>query len=132
MAYLQGLSAFATYFGMGFGFVLLYVVLYLHLTPHRELALIRAGNLAASVALAGALLGFALPLAGALRAAVSALDLALWAGIALLAQGVAYLLVRVLLPRFPDRIAQGELSAAVLSATAHISVGLVNAAAMSY
>lgn len=132
MAYLQGLSAFATYFGMGFGFVLLYVVLYLHLTPHRELALIREGNLAASVALAGALLGFALPLAAALREAVSALDLALWAGIALLAQGVAYLLVRLLLPRFPDRIANAELSAAVLSATVHVSVGLVNAAAMSY
>lgn len=132
MAYLQGLSAFATYFGMGFGFVLLYVVLYLHLTPHRELALIREGNLAASVALAGALLGFALPLAAALREAVSALDLALWAGIALLAQGVAYLLVRLLLPRFPDRIAHAELSAAVLSATVHVSVGLVNAAAMSY
>lgn len=132
MAYLQGLSAFATYFGMGLGFVLLYVVLYLHVTPHRELALIREGNLAASIALAGALLGFALPLAGALRAAVSALDLALWAGIALVAQGGAYLLVRLLLPRFPQRIAQTEVSAAVLSATVHVSVGLVNAAAMSY
>lgn len=132
MEYLQGLSAFASFFATGLGFVLLYVVLYLYLTPHRELTLIRQGNVAASVALAGSLLGFALPLASALGSALNAVDLTIWAGIALLAQAAAYVVTRLLLPAFPERIVRGEVSAAVLSAALHLSVGLVNAAAMSY
>lgn len=132
MDYLQGFSAFATYFSVGLGFVLLYVVLYLHATPHRELALIREGNVAAAIALAGALLGFALPLSSALRGATSVFDLVMWAGIALVAQMAAYVLVRLLLRGFPARIARGDHAAAVLSAVIHVSVGLVNAAAMSY
>ncbi|RZA18530.1 MAG: DUF350 domain-containing protein [Lysobacteraceae bacterium] len=132
MEYLQGLANFAAYFSVGIGFVLLYVVLYVYATPHRELALIREGNVAAAIALAGALLGFALPLSSALRVAVDVFDLGVWAGVALLAQAAAYGLVRWLLDRFPQRIDRGELAAAVLSAVIHVSVGLVNSAAMSY
>ena len=35
MQYLQGLAAFALYFGMGVGFVALFLSAYLWLTPHR-------------------------------------------------------------------------------------------------
>lgn len=132
MPYLQGLPAFAGYFAVGLGFVALYLALYLHLTPHRELALIRAGNLAASTALSGALAGFCLPLASAMAHSVALLDLAVWGAIALVAQAAAYGLTRLLLPAFPARIERGEQSAAVLSATLHLGVGLLNAAAMVY
>ena len=76
---MPGLTEFAIYFGMGLGFMLLYVVLYLHATPHREITLIRGDNLPAAVVLAGALLGFALPLASALSTASALLDVAAWA-----------------------------------------------------
>ncbi|RDZ26130.1 DUF350 domain-containing protein [Lysobacter silvisoli] len=132
MTYLQGLPAFAGYFAIGLGYVALFLALYLQLTPHRELQLIRDGNLAAATALAGALLGFCLPLASAMAHSVSTLDLALWGAVALLAQAIAHGLVRWLLPGFPARIERGEQSAAVLSATLHLSVGLINAAAMTY
>jgi putative membrane protein len=132
MHYLQGLSAFAGFFAMGLGCLFAYVLAYLYLTPQRELALIREGNIAAAVALAGATLGFALPLASALASAVNTLDLATWAVIGALGQGAAYLAVRLLLPAFPARITRGELAAALLSASLHIGVGLINAAAMSY
>ena len=56
---MPGLVEFATYFGMGLGFMALYVVLYLYATPHREITLIRGDNLPAAVVLAGAVLGFA-------------------------------------------------------------------------
>ena len=39
MSYLQGLPAFAGYFGVGLGFVALFLALYLQFTPHRELRL---------------------------------------------------------------------------------------------
>ena len=132
MHFAQGLADFATYFGMGLGFMVLYVVLYLYATPHREITLIRGDNLPAAVVLAGALLGFALPLASALRTASGLLDVAAWAFMALVAQLVAYALVALLLKDFSKRINRGEMAAAVLAGSIHLGVGLINSAAMSF
>jgi putative membrane protein len=132
MQYLQGLPAFALYFGMGVGFVALFLSAYVWLTPHREIALIRAGNVAAALALAGALIGYCLPLASALAHSVAPADLALWALIALVAQFVAYGLTRALLPGYPGRIEAGDLAAAIVSTSLHVGIGLINAAAMSF
>ena len=129
---MPGLVDFGIYFGMGLGFMLLYLLLYLYATPHREITLIRGDNLPAAVVLAGALLGFALPLANALRVASGVLGVAAWAVIALVAQLAAYAMVAVLLKDFPKRINRGEMAAAVLAAAIHVSVGLVNSAAMNY
>ena len=132
MHFSQGLADFAIYFGMGLGFMVLYVVLYLYATPHREITLIRGDNLPAAVVLAGALLGFVLPLASALRVADGLLDVAAWAFMALIAQLAAYALVALLLKDFSRRINRGEMAAAVLAAAIHVGVGLLNSAAMSF
>ena len=132
MHFAQGLADFATYFGIGLGFMLLYVVLYLYATPHREITLIRGDNLPAAVVLAGALLGFAVPLASALRVANGLLDVAAWAFMALIAQLAAYALVALLLKDFSRRINRGEMAAAVLAGSIHLAVGLINSAAMSF
>ena len=129
---MPGLVEFATYFGMGLGFMALYVVLYMYATPHREITLIRGDNLPAAVVLAGALLGFALPLASALRIGGGVIDVAAWASIALFAQLAAYALVALLLRDFSKRINRGEMAAAVMAATIHLGVGLLNSAAMSF
>ena len=129
---MQALPEFAAYFGMGVGFMLLYVVLYLYVTPHREITLIRGDNLPAAVVLAGAVLGFALPLASALRVASGIADVAAWAFIALVAQLAAYALIALLLKDFSRRINRGEMAAAVLAAAIHVGIGLVNSAAMSF
>ena len=112
--------------------MVLYVVLYLYATPHREITLIRGDNLPAAVVLAGALLGFALPLASALRIAGGLLDVAAWAFMALIAQLAAYALVALLLKDFSKRINRGEMAAAVLAASIHLGVGIINSAAMSF
>ena len=132
MHFAQGLADFATDFGIGLGFMLLYVVLYLYATPHREITLIRGDNLPAAVVLAGALLGFAVPLASALRVANGLLDVAAWAFMALVAQLAAYALVALLLKDFSKRINRGEMAAAVLAGSIHLGVGLINSAAMSF
>ena len=132
MHFAQGLADFATYFGIGLGFMVLYVVLYLYATPHREITLIRGDNLPAAVVLAGALLGFAVPLASALRVANGLLDVAAWAFMALVAQLAAYALVALLLKDFSKRINRGEMAAAVLAGSIHLGVGLINSAAMSF
>ena len=73
-----------------------------------------------------------MPLAGALRIANGVLDVAAWAFIALVAQLAAYAVVALLLKNFTKRINRGEMAAAVLAAATHVSVGLVNSAAMNY
>jgi putative membrane protein len=50
---------------------------YIMLTPHKEVALVRAGNTAAAISLAGILLGLAIPLSAALKASTNLVDLAL-------------------------------------------------------
>jgi putative membrane protein len=132
MVYLQGLSAFAMFFGMAVGFVALFLAIYVWVTPHAEITLIRAGNGAAAVGFGGALIGYCLPLAAALAGSTAPADLAIWATIAMLAQVAAYGLVRLLLPGYPARIEAGEMSAAITAASAHLGIGLLNAAAMSY
>ena len=129
---MPGLAEFAVYFGMGLGFMAVYLVLYLYATPHREITLIRGDNLPAAVVLAGALLGFAVPLASALRVANGLLDVAAWAFMALVAQLAAYALVALLLKDFSKRINRGEMAAAVLAGSIHLGVGLINSAAMSF
>ncbi|MBK6416597.1 MAG: DUF350 domain-containing protein [Thermomonas sp.] len=132
MEYLEGLLAFAAYFGMGLGFVAFFLLLFLYLTPHRELQLIRDGNPAAAMSLAGALIGFCLPLAQAISHSVGMLELGVWGLVALVGQFAAHVFTRLLLPGFPTRIERGDNAAALLAAALHVGVGMLNAAAMTY
>ncbi|KPA87400.1 putative membrane protein [Pseudomonas asplenii] len=109
----------------------LYACLYTRMTPHREWTLIREGNIAAAIALGGALIGFAIPAASAIAHSVSLVDFLIWALIALVAQLLAFGLVSLSIRGLSVRIAKGESAAAILSAAISISVGLLNAACMT-
>jgi putative membrane protein len=132
MQSLQGLSAFLVYFGLGLAFLAVFVVVYVGVTPYHELALIREGNPAAAISLAGATLGFVLPLASAIAHSVGIVDMVVWGVVAMVAQIVVYFMVSRLVPRFADAIRAGRSSAATLLAAIAIAVGLLNAAAMAY
>jgi putative membrane protein len=129
---LQGLPAFAAYFGLALVLLLLFVRLYTWVTPHDEFGLIRANNSAAAIAFGGALLGFAWPLASAITHSMSLLDCAIWGAVALVVQILTFVLSSVALKQLPQRITQGELAAGVFSAACSITVGILNAACMSY
>ena len=73
--------------------------LYVMLTPHKEITLIRDGNTAAAVSLGGVLIGLAIPLAVSLKASTTLIELALW--------GVAITLVQLLIFRLVDLILRG-------------------------
>lgn len=123
---------FLIYFAVALVLLIAFTLVYTKVTPYNEIALIREGNTAAAISLSGALLGFALPLASALRTASGLLDVAAWAFMALAAQLAAYALVALLLKDFSKRINRGEMAAAVLAAAIHLGVGLINSAAMSF
>lgn len=109
----------------------LFQFIYTRVTPHREFDLIRQNNTAAAVALSGAVIGFALPVASVISHSVSLLDFAVWAIIAAVVQLLAFLAVSLVLKDLPTRIQNGEIAAGIYVAAVAISVGLLNAACMT-
>lgn len=131
---LTGLSSFLVYFGFSMALFLVFKILYTVITPHDEWELVKEKqNTSAALGLGGALIGFAIALAGAASNSVSILDYAIWALIALLAQLLAFALVRyALMPKIVERIENDEISAGIILASMSIAVGIINAACMSY
>jgi len=130
--YLSTLPAFLGSWLSGIALAVVFVLVYIGLTPHREIALVRAGNLCASLCLCGALLGFVLPVASAIAHSVNLLDQAIWGGVALMTQLIVYLLLRLLIRDLTTQIEADRASVGLLAATVSISAGLINAAAMTY
>ncbi len=130
-ASVQGIGPHFVYFVLALLIAGLFVAVYVRVTPYREFALIKEGNVAAAISLGGALLGFCLPLAKAIAQSASVPDMLIWAAVALVAQLVAYLVVRVLLKNLATQIREGKIASAVFLATVSISIGLLNAAAMT-
>ncbi len=109
----------------------LYAFIYTRLTPYNEFALIREGNSAAAIALGGALLGFAIPVSGAISHSISLLDFLLWSVIAGAVQLLAFVVVSVVVKGMDERIRRQENAAAILLAAVAIGIGMLNAACMN-
>ena len=105
--------------------------LYALVTPHRELQLIRDGNTAAALSFGGVLVGIALPLAFALAASTSVLEIARWGATTVVVQLALYWVVDLLLRGLPRRIKEGEVAAAALLVGAKLAVAAILAAAVS-
>ena len=106
-------------------------VIYALLTPWKEIALIREGNAAASVAFAGVLVGLAVPLAVSLSVSTSVRDIVIWGVATVVLQLLAFRIVDLVLTGLPQRIREGEISAAVLLVGAKLSTALILAAALT-
>jgi putative membrane protein len=129
---MSGLPTFLLFFAVAVGLIALYLALYTLATAHNEFALIRKNVISAAVALGFSLIGFALPLGSAIVHAQNIVDCIVWGLVALAVQIVAYWLVRLLMPNLSERIAAGELAAALFLGAASLAAGIVNAAAMTY
>ena len=132
MQSIAGFPAFLLYFVLALVLLALFVAIYVRVTPYREIALIREGNIAASISLSGALIGLVLPLASAIAHSVSPLDMVAWGVIALVVQLIVYAVTSRLVPRFREAIEAGRAAPATLLAALSVSVGILNAASMSY
>lgn len=127
-----GATAFLLAFVVAGLFTLAFKVIYQFVTPYRERPLIRQGNVAAAIALSGALIGYVLPLASALAHTVSLPEFAAWAGLAGVLQIVAFVAVRLIaLPDVKARIENGEVATSVYLAAISLAVGLLNAACIT-
>ncbi|MDC0602559.1 DUF350 domain-containing protein [Aliiglaciecola sp.] len=131
---LSGLSNFALYFGISIVLLFVFKIAYALVTPHDEWKLVKDDrNTAAAVGFGGAIVGFCIALAGAVSNSESLIDFAIWGLVALIAQVLAFLLLRYsFMPKIAERIDNQEVSAGIMLASMSIGVGLLNAACMSY
>ena len=104
---------------------------YIVLTPHKEISLVRQGNVAAAVDLGGVLVALAIPLAFSLKGSTSLIDVALWGVATVAIQLLVFRLVDLLLHGLPRRIKDGEMAAAALLVGAKLATALIVAAAVS-
>ena len=104
--------------------------IYILLTPWKELALVKNGNGAAGLALSGAIVGLAIPIASCLASSTTLVDLVLWGSVALLLQLLTYRVIDMLLRDVPDRIQSDEAGAAIVLVASKISVALLLAAGL--
>jgi len=128
----QGLLPFVMYFGTAMALLFSFMFIYMKTTPTKEMGLVKENNAAASLALAGAFLGFSLPLASAAANSVGLLDFAVWGLIAGVIQVVTYQFFRMFYPLVSERIERGELAVSIKLAAISVSVGILNAACMTY
>lgn len=131
---LTGISHFAMYFGIAILFLIIFKTVYALVTPHAEWKLIKEEkNTAAAIGFGGAIVGFAAALAGAVSNSGGLIDFAIWGVIALIAQVIAFSVVRfVFMPKISLRIESNEVSAGIVLGATNIAVGLINAACMTY
>jgi putative membrane protein len=126
------LPAFLSYFAVAVALIVVFLLVYVNVTPYDEIALIRQGNTAAAISLSGALFGFAMPVANVIAHSDTLADLAAWGAIAGVIQIFTYLVARFALPHLTEDIPAGKISEATFLAALSIAVGLINAACMSY
>ena len=113
------------------GMLLAGVVIYSLMTPWKELEQLRRGNVAAALAFAGVLLGLAIPLTVSLSASTSLRDILIWGAATLVLQLLAFRIVDLILTGLPQRIQDGEISAAVLLVGAKLATALILSAALT-
>ena len=114
--------------------IVLFIVsltVYVLMTPHKELALIRAGNPSASLAFGGVVVGLAIPLGSCLEHSFGVIDLTIWGIVTLLLQLLAFRFADIFLRGLPRRIAEGDVAAAIFLMSIKIGLALIIAGAVS-
>jgi len=127
-----GLPAFLLYLATSLALLVLFIVLYIWVTPYREVALIREGNVAAAASLSGTILGFVIPLAHAVALSVNLADMALWGLIALVVQLLVFFVVTRIMPGLARDIPAGKVAPGILLGALSLGTGILNAACMTY
>tara|TARA_B100000678_G_scaffold285205_1_gene287973 strand:+ start:34686 stop:35117 length:432 start_codon:yes stop_codon:yes gene_type:complete len=110
--------------------LILSCVVYVILTPMKELELLRNGNASAGLGLAGVIIGLTIPISSALATSVSLFDLLVWGVVALLIQLFSFRVVDLILKDLPKRIENDEAGAAILLIAVKISSALIVGAAL--
>jgi putative membrane protein len=126
-----GFDDFLVYLAVSLALLAIFMAIYIRVTPYREIALIRQGNMAASFSLSGSVLGFVIPLAAAVQHSVSLADMLIWGVIAMAVQLLTFVAVKLMLPSIGQDIPADKGASGFFLGCMSLGVGLLNGACMS-
>ena len=129
---IAGLPSFGLYLAATFALLAVFLLIYVNITPYKEIALIREGNAAAAASISGAMLGFVIPLANAVIQSSNIADMVMWGVIALVVQLIVYGVVTRVIPGITSGITQGKVAQGVFLGALSVSTGILNAACITY
>jgi len=124
---INSLPVFAGFFATAMVLLAVFAALYMFVTPYSEVKLIREGNTAAAISLAGALLGYALPIAVAVAVSHNLYVMIGWGVVACVVQLLVYVAARLALPQINLAIPQGKLASGIFLAALSVAAGILNA-----
>tara|TARA_X000000950_G_C13778972_1_gene604256 strand:- start:683 stop:1108 length:426 start_codon:yes stop_codon:yes gene_type:complete len=130
-SFLSGIPFLLTHFGVTIVMLVVGAFIYIKITSHDEMALIREGNNAAAVSLSGAILGLAIPLAFCMANSVNVYDIVIWGLVTLVIQLVTFWIIDLWLRDLSRKIEDGQVGTAILLASVKLAVASINAAAIS-
>jgi putative membrane protein len=130
-AFVSGFPDFIVQLAAALGLFVASLIIYVLMTPHKELDLIRAGNPSASLAFGGVIVGLAIPLGSCLAHAFGLWDLIIWGVVTLLLQLLAFRFADIFLRHLPRRIAEGDVAAAVFLMSIKIGLALIVSGAVA-
>ncbi|PHS41173.1 MAG: hypothetical protein COA91_02330 [Robiginitomaculum sp.] len=104
---------------------------YVKLTPHKEIALVREGNMAAAISFSALIIGLALPLAACLVYKVGLIDVLVWGSVSVLLQLFLFRIADIILTGIPQRIKDGEVAAATVLAAFKLAGSIILAFAIA-
>ena len=128
-SFLSGIPFLLTHFGVTIVMLVVGAFIYIKITSHDEMALIRDGNNAAAVSLSGAILGLAIPLAFCMANSVNVYDIVIWGLVTLVIQLVTFWIIDLWLRDLSRKIEDGQVGTAILLASVKLAVASINAAA---
>jgi putative membrane protein len=131
MTSLANLPNFLLYFAASVALFAAFLTAYTMVLPLHEWRLIREGNTAVALALGGAMIGFAIPLATAIVRSGSLADMAVWAVVSLLLQLLCFGALRLWRRDASVALARGDMAEATLLAAGSVALGLLNAACLT-
>ncbi len=127
----QGLPVLAGQFAVTLALLGVGIACYMMLTPFDERRLVREGNVAAGIVVAGTLVSLAIPLAATLASSTVTLDILLWGLVALVIQLATFAITAALIPGLRAMIEAGNIAMALVLIGIQIAVALLNAGAMA-
>ena len=129
--FLDAFPDFLAYFGTAIAIAVVFLLVYVTITPHKEMTLIREGNSAAAVQLVGTFIGFAIPVATVISHSVIIPDMLMWGAVAAIVQLLVFFVIaRLAFRAIAQRIAEKCVASGIFVGGIGLGVGILQAACM--
>jgi putative membrane protein len=121
------LQGFVIYMAIGIAMLIVFMFLYMLITPHDDMRAIKMDRTGPTTALVGAMIGFTLPIVSLSYHGSDLLDFIIWGAIAGMLQLILFKVLYWLLPQTSD---ENNTAIGIVYAGGAISIGLMNAVSL--